>query len=73
MPLGVLTLTLPVVASLGTVVLISEPETTATEAGVPSKVTLVALVRLFPRITTAAPTSPEAGSVSTNGPSLQTG
>ena len=37
-------------------------------AGAPSKVTLVAPVRSVPRIFTAAPTLPDAGSVLTNGP-----
>jgi hypothetical protein len=37
-------------------------------AAVPLKVTLVAPVRSVPRILTAAPTLPEFGSVSTNGP-----
>jgi hypothetical protein len=36
-------------------------------------VTLVAPVRLLPRILTAAPTLPELGSVSTNGSDLRTG
>jgi hypothetical protein len=69
MPVAVSTFTLPVLAPLGTVVLISELETILNEAGVPLKVTLVALGRLFPRITTAAPTSPEVGSVSRKPPS----
>jgi hypothetical protein len=65
--LGVVTLTFPVVAPVGTVVLISELETTAKSAAVPLKLTLVAPVRLFPKIITAVPTLPEMGSVSTNG------
>src|ERR1019366_10127521 len=68
-PLGVTTLTSPVVAPAGTVVVISEPETTVKVAAAPLKLTLVAPVRLVPRMLTAAPTLPEAGSVSTKGPS----
>ncbi|MBZ5598222.1 MAG: hypothetical protein LAN83_07860 [Acidobacteriia bacterium] len=44
--LGVVTLTAPVVAPVGTVVLISEPMTTVKVAAVPLNVTLVAPVRL---------------------------
>jgi hypothetical protein len=68
-PSCVFTLTLPLVAPFGTVVLISELDTTVNLAEAPLNVTLVAHVRLFPRITTGVPTSPEVGSVSTNGPS----
>src|SRR5258708_5747858 len=46
--LGVVTLTLPVVAPRGTVVLISVAETTVNVAAVPLKVTLVVPVRLVP-------------------------
>ena len=53
--LGVVTVTNPVVAPLGTVVLISVLEMTVNTAAVPSKLTLLALVRLFPKITTVAP------------------
>ncbi len=67
--LGVVTLTLPVIAPLGTLVLISVLETTVNVAAVPLKVTLVEPSRLFPKIMTAVPTLPEVGSVSTNGPS----
>lgn len=66
--LGVVTSTSPVVAPAGTVVLISELLTTVKAAGVPLNVTLVACVRLFPRMMTFAPTFPEVGRVSTNGP-----
>ncbi len=65
--LGVFTWTLPVVAPVGTVVVISELETTVNVAAVPLNVTLVAPVSFVPRILTAAPTLPEVGSVSTNG------
>src|SRR5215472_8476590 len=68
-PLGVFTLTLPVVAPLGTVVVISILEPILNLAGVPLKVTLVVPFRLFPRISTGVPTLPEVGSVFTNGPS----
>jgi len=59
---------MPEVAPAGTVVVISELETTVKTAAVPLNVTLVAPVRLVPRIVTAFPTLPEEGSVSTNGP-----
>jgi hypothetical protein len=59
--LGVTTLTLPVVAPVGTLVVISDFETTVNVAAVPLKLTLVAPVRFVPRIVTAAPTLPEVG------------
>ena len=59
---------MPVVAPVGTVVVISDFDFTVNVAAVPLKVTLVAPVRLVPRIVTAAPTAPEVGCVSTNGP-----
>ena len=68
MPLGVATWTLPVVAPVGTVVVISEGETTVNAAAMPLNVTLVAPVRSVPRILTAARTSPEVVYVYTNGP-----
>jgi hypothetical protein len=68
MPLGVTTRTLPVVAPAGTVVVIKELETNLKTAAVPLNVTLVVPVRLVPRILTAAPTLPDVGSVSANGP-----
>src|SRR5580658_2819029 len=64
--LGVVTFTLPVVAPMGTVAVISDPETTVNAAAAPLKVTPVASVRSVPRIVTAAPTSPEVGTVFTN-------
>src|SRR5271165_1856015 len=67
--LGNSTATNPVVAPLGTLALISVLERTVNVAAAPLKLTPVAPVSLFPRILTAAPTSPEAGSVSTKGPS----
>jgi hypothetical protein len=69
---GVVTVTKPVVAPVGTAVLISVLETTLKVAAVPLKLTLVALLRLFPRMRTVAPTSPEVGSLSTNRPSPTT-
>ena len=66
-PLGVTTLTSPVVAPVGTVVVISELDTTVNLAAVSLKLTLVAPVRSVPRILTAAPTLPEPGCASTNG------
>lgn len=67
MPLGVFTWTGPVVEPGGTVVLISEPETTLKVAGVPLNVTLVVPFNLFPKIMTFVPTVPEMGAVSTQG------
>jgi hypothetical protein len=71
--LGVFTFTGPVVAPLGMVVVISVLEATLKLAALPLKVTLVVPVKLFPRIMTAAPNSPEAGSVRTKGPNPSTG
>jgi hypothetical protein len=68
-PDGVVTWTGPVVASAGTMVVISALETTVNVAGVPLKVTLVVPVKLFPRILTPAPTLPLTGTVSTDAPS----
>jgi len=67
-PLGIVTSTGPVVAPEGTVVLISDFETTANVAGVPLNVTLVVPVRFVPKILTGAPTAPEVIWVSTNAP-----
>jgi hypothetical protein len=61
------TLTLPLVAPLGTVVVISELETTVNFAAVVLKVTLVAPDKFVPRIKTAVATLPKVGRVSTNG------
>ena len=49
-PPEVVTLTGPVVAPLGTVVLISVAETTVNVAEVPLKLTLLALVRFVPKM-----------------------
>jgi hypothetical protein len=56
-PLDVITWTLPVVAPARPVVVISEPEATVNVPAMPLKVTLVAPVRLVPRIFTV----PSAG------------
>jgi hypothetical protein len=63
-------LIMPVVGPRGTVVLISELETTLNVAAVPLKVTLVAPVRLLHRMFTAVPTLPEAGMFPQTGPDL---
>jgi hypothetical protein len=67
-PLGVTTLTSPVVAPVGTVAVISELDATLKAANMPLKLTLLAPVRLVPRILMAAPTMLEPGWASTNGP-----
>lgn len=67
-PEGVVTWTVPVVAPVGTVAVMSVREDTVNVAAVPLNVTLVAPVRLVPRTLTAAPTLPWVGSVSTKGP-----
>lgn len=68
-PFGVTTVTLPLVAPVGTVVVISVLETTVNDAAIPSKLTLVAPVRFVPRMVTFAPTLAALGSVRTIGPS----
>jgi len=68
-PPGVVTWTVPLVAPVGTVVVISDAETTVKVAAVRLKVTLVAPVRSVPRMVTLAPTWPKAGVVVTKGPS----
>ena len=67
-PLGVTTSTLPVVAPVGTVAVIRYLDTTVNAAAVPLNVTLVAPVRLVPRILPALPTLADVGSVFTNWP-----
>ena len=69
MPLDVVTVTVPVVAPVGTVVVIWVAETTVKVAAVPLKLTLVAPFRLVPRSLMEAPTLPEVGIGCTNGPS----
>ena len=66
-PLGVVTVTKPLVAPFGTLVVISVPEATVNVAGMPLN-SRFAPVRLFPRILTFFPTLPEVGRVSTKGP-----
>ncbi len=68
LPAALTTSTSPVVAPVGTVAVISVLEATVKVAATPLKVTLVAPVRLFPRILTADATLPEVGRVSTYGP-----
>lgn len=65
--LGVTTSTFPVVAPTGTVVVIKYLDTTVNKAAVTLQLTLVAAVRLFPRISTNEPAAPPASRVSTNG------
>jgi hypothetical protein len=68
-PLGITTCTEPVVAPVGTEVVIAEPvELTLNIAAVALNVTLVVPVRLVPRIVTFAPTSPVLVCSATNDP-----
>ena len=67
-PMGVTTWIFPLVAPAGTVVVISDAETTVNAAIVPLNVTLVVPFKLFPRILTVVPTLPEVVCGSTNGP-----
>lgn len=55
-------------APAGTVAEIKDLDTTLNVAAVPSKVTLVAPLRLLPGILRVVHTLPEVGRVSTNGP-----
>jgi hypothetical protein len=57
-PLGVVTVSLPVDAPAGTVVVTSVEETTVNTAGVPLKLTLLAPARLLPKMMTGDPTMP---------------
>lgn len=68
-PLGVVTSIVPEVAPVGTVALMKLPDWTVNVAGAPLNVTLVAPVRLFPRILVLYPTLPNAGFALTKGPS----
>lgn len=54
-PVGVVTSIFPVVAPLGTVVLIAVDERTVKDAGMPLKVTLRAPVKSVPKIVTGEP------------------
>ena len=69
LPPGVVTVTGPLEAPEGTLVVISVAETTVKVAGVPLNVTAVEPVRLLPSILTTEATFPEVGSVFTKGPS----
>ena len=61
-PLGVVTVTLPLVAPEGTLTVICVAEfTTKPGAAVPLKLTAVVLLRLAPVSTTLVPTGPEVG------------
>lgn len=60
-PKGVVTLTLPVVALLGTVAVIDEDELTTKEAAAPLKVTAVAPVKFDPVICTSESAAPLFG------------
>ena len=58
-PPAVVTLIRPVLAPVGTLVVILEPESTEEEAGLPPNVTRVAPERCAPEMVTVAPTLPE--------------
>ena len=68
-PLGVVTAIVPLAAPLGTEAWINVSDTTVKVVLIPLKVTLVAPVRLFPRMLTAWPAVPNAGFASTKGAS----
>ncbi len=65
-PLGVLTSTVPEVAPVGTLAVISVAEPTVNSAAVPLKITELVPVRFVPRMTIFAPAMPKVGTVSTN-------
>src|ERR1700722_5222025 len=65
-PLGVVTLTNPLVAPFGTDATIALLASTRNGASVPLNVTAVLPLRLFPMMATRVPTVPDAGLVSTN-------
>ncbi len=58
---------MPLVAPIGTVVVISVAETTVNVAGVPLKVTLVVPLRLLPSMNTDEAVLPDVGRVLMNG------
>jgi acetyl-CoA carboxylase alpha subunit len=60
-PAGFVTATGPVVAPTGTVAVIWRSESTTKLAGVPLKVTELAVAKLDPEIVTSVPTGPEVG------------
>jgi len=66
---GVTTCTRPVVAPVGTVAVISVGAVTLNVAATPLNVTLVAPLRLDPKIRTCPPTFPLVGTSVTNGAS----
>jgi hypothetical protein len=64
---GVTTVTIPLVASVGTTVLISLLETTLKGAALPPNLTEVAPLRFVPRMITVVPEAPAIGTVLMNG------
>lgn len=66
-PVGVLTVTTPVLAPLGTVVVKYVSETTVKVAATPAKETFVAPVKPCPNTPTGAPTPPVVGINYTDG------
>src|SRR5258708_9085651 len=67
LPPEVVTVTVPLVAPPGTLVVISEAETTLNLAAVPLKLTAAAPARLVPRVITFAPGAPDVGMGPTTG------
>src|SRR5215469_3983133 len=68
-PPGVVTVTYPLVAPAGTLVVISVFEALPITARVPLKLTAVAPLRFVPRMFTVVPTRAAVGRSITNGPS----
>lgn len=68
-PLGVLTVILPVFAAEGMTAVISELETTLKVDATPSNFTEVVPVRFVPKMVIVDPTTPEEGSAFAKGPS----
>jgi hypothetical protein len=68
-PPGAVTWILPLVAPVGTLVVISVAETTVNVASVPLKLTFVAPLRSVPKIVTAVPPVAKRGTAFTKGPS----
>jgi len=68
-PPGVTTCNVPLVAPIGTWVMIAVGESTVNSEGAPLKVTLDAPVRFVPRIVTGVPILPNHGTVFTKGAS----
>src|SRR5579862_499955 len=67
-PLGVVTVTYPVVAPAGTVASMNVSDLTVNDAGVPFSETDVVPVKPWPRMPIGWPTEPEARTKATNGP-----